>query len=204
MRRALVPGLVLVAGVVLLVAYLVVNPSIDALAAFLLDYLILLAAAAGIAGGVEVAWAQAERLISRRGDRIAAAVTLAGFLAVVAVGFFPGSRGADEPAMRWIVASLLIPLVTALFSLLFFFMLAAVWRGLRLRGRETTVIVGAAALMVLLLLPLGGNVGRSLAAGAGWALDVPVGAIFRGFLIGVAIATAVAAGRMLLTAGADE
>ena len=204
MRRALVPGLVLVAGVVLLVDYVVVNRSVDALGGVLLEYLILLAAAAGVAGGVEVAAVQVERLLARRGDRIAAGVTLVGFASVVVVGFFPGSRGADEPAMRWIVAALLIPLVTSLFSLLFFFMLTAVWRGLRLRGRETTVIVAAAAIMVLLLLPLGGNVGRSLAAAAGWALDVPVGAVFRGFLIGVAIATAVAAGRILLTAGSDE
>lgn len=192
------------AGVVLLVDYLVANPTVDVVGRVLLDYLVVLAAAAGVAGGVEVAWAQVERLLGRRGDRIAATVTLAGFAAVVVIGFAPGSRGADEPAMRWVVASLLIPLVTTLFSLLFFFMLAAVWRALRLRGRETTVIVAAAAVMAILLLPLGGSVGRSLAAAGGWMLDVPVGAVFTGFLIAVAIATAVAAGRMLLTTGGEE
>ncbi|MFN2484949.1 MAG: hypothetical protein ABR509_08525 [Candidatus Limnocylindria bacterium] len=199
MRRGIVPALVIGAGLVVLVDYLVVNPSVDVVGGYLLSYLIALAAAAGVAGGVEVVAAQVIHLRERRRDPTAAVATLVGFLLAVGAGFYPGSAGASDPAMRWIVAAMLLPLVASLFSLLFFFMLAAVSRGLRLRGRETTVIVAAAAAMLVLLLPLGGDVGRSLASAAGWTLDVPVGAVFRGLLIGVAIATSVAAARTLLT-----
>lgn len=204
MRRTLLPAVVLPAGFVLLVDYLVVNPTLDAVGGFLLRYLVVLAAAAGVAGGVEVGATQVARLREARGDRLGPAVALAGFAAVVAIGFLPGSEGAGEPAMRWLVASLLIPLAASLFSLLFFFMLAAAWRAARLGGREPTIILAAAAAMVVLLLPIGGDLGGTLAAAAGWMLDVPVGAVLRGLLIGVAIATAVTAARILLTTGGEE
>ena len=58
-------------------------------------------------------------------------------------------------------------------------------------------MLAAAAVALLLLLPLGGSLGGSLAGAAGWVLAVPVGAVFRGLLLGVAILTAVAAARLL-------
>ena len=203
MRRGIVPALVIVAGLVALVDYLVVNPTVDAIGAYLLSYLIALSAAAGVAGGVEVVTAQVNHLRERRADPVTAVVTLIGFGLALGAGFYPGSAGAADPAMHWIVAALLLPLISSLFALLFFFMLAAVWRGLQVRARETALIVAAAAAMIVLLLPLGGDVGRSLGEAGGWVLDVPVGAVLRGLLIGVAIATAVAAARMLLTPGGE-
>jgi hypothetical protein len=58
--------------------------------------------------------------------------------------------------------------------------------------------------VIVLLLPLGGTVGDSLAALAGWASAVPIGAVFRGLLIGVAVLTAVHAARILLTVDAAD
>ena len=203
MRRGIVPALVILTGLVALVDYLVVNPTVDAVGGYLLSYLIALSAAAGVAGGVEVVAAQVEHLRERRTDPVAAVVTLVGFVIAFGAGFYPGSSGTADPVMRWVVAALLLPLISSLFALLFFFMLAAVWRGLQVRARETTLIVAAAAATIVLLLPLGGDVGRSLGEAAGWALDVPIGAVLRGLLIGVAVATAVAAARMLLTPGGD-
>ena len=74
----------------------------------------------------------------------------------------------------------------------------AVHRGLRVRGREMSVMLAAAAVVLVLLLPLGGAPGSWLAATAGWALAVPITGVFRGLLIGIAIATAVTAARLLL------
>ena len=74
-----------------------------------------------------------------------------------------------------------------------------------LRTRQTAVMLAAAMVVTILLLPIGGSVGESLAAIAGWAIDVPIGGVFRGLLIGVAILAAVYAARILLTVDrADE
>jgi hypothetical protein len=198
MRRSLSSTLVVVVGLVLLGDFVIVNPSLAALAGTLLDYVVLLAAAAAIAGGLALALRHVGDLRHARGDRTGSLLLLAGMAAILVAGFVPGSSGAADPAVRWLVGALLAPLVAALFALLFFFLLAAARRGMRLRWRETTVMLLAAAVVLVLQLPLGGAVGRSLAAVAGWALDVPIGAVFRGLLIGVAIATAIAAARILL------
>ena len=43
----------------------------------------------------------------------------------------------------------------------------------------------------VLLVPLSGGLGTWLAGAAGWSLAVPIGAVFRGLLIGIALLTAV-------------
>lgn len=198
MPRSLPTTLVVVVGLVLLADFVIVNPSLAAVAGALLEYVVLLAAAAAIAGGLALALRHVGDLRHARGDRPGSLLLLAGMAVMLVAGFFPGSGGASGPLVRWLVGALLAPLVAALFALLFFFLLAAARRGLRLRSRETTVMLLAAAVALILLLPLGGVVGRWLAAVADWTLDVPIGAVFRGLLIGVAIATAIAAARILL------
>jgi hypothetical protein len=56
----------------------------------------------------------------------------------------------------------------------------------------------SAGAVVVLLLPLGGQLGTALAGAAGWVMAVPIGGVFRGLLIGVAIVTAIHAARILL------
>jgi hypothetical protein len=65
-------------------------------------------------------------------------------------------------------------------------------------------MVIAAAAVVALLLPLGGEVGAGMADAAAWLLAGPIGAVLRGVLIGVAILAAVVAARTLLGIGASD
>ena len=48
-------------------------------------------------------------------------------------------------------------------------------------------MLAAAMVVIVLLLPIGGTVGDWLAGAAGWAMAVPIGGVFRGLLIGVAV-----------------
>ena len=78
-------------------------------------------------------------------------------------------------------------------------------RTLRQHEAQDLVLVGPAVVMLTLLLPIAGTVGDSLARAADWALQVPIGAVFRGILIGVGVLVAVFAARTLLGIGpADE
>lgn len=66
-------------------------------------------------------------------------------------------------------------------------------------------MIAAALATTILLVPLSGPAGAWLADAAGWTLAVPLAAVFRGLLIGIALLTAVYAARLLLgMAGADE
>lgn len=204
MRRSLAAATVVLAGMVLLVNFVVINPTLATVAAALLELIVLLSAGAAVAGGLALAWRQLREVLAPAGDRLGGLVLLIGLVVMLAAGFYPGSAGAADPAVRWLVAALLAPLVSTLFALLFVFLLRAARRGLRIHPRETTLMLAAAGVVVVLLLPVGGPIGSWLAAGASWGQAYPIAAVFRGLLIGVGIATAVLAARVLLSVDATH
>ena len=204
MRRLAPPAIVVIVGLLLLADFLVVNPSVDAVAGVLTEYLVLLAAAGAIAGGIALAVRHGSALWRREPDPAASVVLLVGFGAMLLAGLRPGAAGATDPAVVWLVAALLVPLGATLFALLFFSTIGAARRSVARGGRGTALMLAAASIVLILLLPLGGTVGTALATIAEWTLSVPLGAIFRGLLIGVAAATAVAAARTLLGVDATD
>jgi hypothetical protein len=203
-KRATIPALVVVVGVLVLADLLLVNDSLSELAGVAIDAAILIAAGAALAAVASLAVRRARDLWRRRGDPIGAALVLAGMAAMLIAGLRPGAAGPTDPAVGWLVAALLLPIGATLFGLLFVTTLAASRRSLASRSREATVLVGAALVVQLTLLPIGGVVGERLSDAAGWALAVPIGAVFRGMLIGVAILAAVFAARTLLGVGATD
>ena len=206
MRRSALTALVVVVGILLLVDFLVVNASLGELAMLIVDAAILVAAGAALAGVAALAIRRGGDVWRRRGDPVAAVLVLLGMTAMLVAGLRPGAGGAADPAVQWLVMALLIPIGSTLFGLLFVTTLGAARRSLTgPRSREAIVLVGAAILAVILLLPLGGAAGAALSGAAAWSLAVPIGAVFRGLLIGIAVLTAVFAARTLLGIGsADE
>ncbi|HEY7462829.1 MAG TPA: hypothetical protein VH987_00105 [Candidatus Limnocylindria bacterium] len=205
MRRSLPVALVAFIGILLLLDFVLINPTLAAVADVLLELTVLVAAGAALAGAVALVLRHWTDLVERRGDPPGSVVLLAGLGLMVIAGFYPGSAGAGDPAVRWLVAAFLAPLIAALFALLFIFVLRALRRGVELRPRQMAVMLTAAGIMLVLLLPIGGAPGEWLAGAAGWALAVPIGSVFRGLLIGIAVATAISAARILLSLdGSDD
>jgi hypothetical protein len=204
-RRLAPPAIVIVVGLLLVTDLLLVNPTLDAVAGVLTEYLVLLAAAGALAGGIALAMRHGSALLRREPDPAASIALLVGLAAMLVAGLRPGAAGAADPAVGWLVAALLVPLGAGLFALLFFTTLGAARRSLARGRRDSAVMVTVASVVLVLLLPLGGTGGSVLASVADWTLSVPIGAVFRGLLIGVAAATAVAAARTVLGVdGTDE
>jgi len=204
-RRATTPAIVIVVGVLLLVDFLVVNDSLSQLADLAVNAVILIGGGAAVAAVATLAVRRAGDLWRRRGDPVGAVLVLVGIGAMLIAGLRPGSAGATDPAVRWLISALLVPIAATLFGLLFFTTIAAARRSAAGRGRQALVLVAAAAVMLILLLPFGGEAGDRMSAAASWALDVPIAAVFRGILLGVAILVAVVAARTMLGVGsADE
>jgi hypothetical protein len=204
-RRPTLGALVVVVGVLLLVDLLVVNVSLGELAGLFVDAAILVAAGAALAGVAALAVRRGGDLWRRRGDPVGAALVLLGIGSVLVAGLRPGAEGAADPAVDWLVAALMVPIGATLFGILFISTLAATRRSLATRGRDATVLAAAALVTLVLLLPLAGPLGTWLSSAAGWALAVPIGAVFRGLLLGVAILAALVAARTMLRIGsADE
>lgn len=204
MRRTIPGILVIVVGLLLLVDYVVINPTLADAADAVLRLIVLLAAGAGITGGSFLVVRHVRQVVDGGPHRVESLVLLAGLAAMLVAGFYPGSQGASDPAVRWMVAALLAPIVASLFAMLFIFLLVAMRRGVQLRSRQVRVMLVAAAVVIVLLLPLGGSIGDWLAAAAGWAQAVPIGGVFRGLLIGVGIVVAIHATRVLLSLNAAD
>ena len=204
MRRTIISGIALLSGLLILLDMLIVNPSLGDVAGAVNELLVLLAAAAAVGGGATLAVHHARRLLAGEGDLLGSALVLGGMAAVLAAGLRPGSSGSSDPVVLWLVAALLAPIAASLFALLFLFLLAAFRRGFTVRVRETALMAGAAAVVIVLLLPLGGQAGEWLATSASWARDVPLAGVFRGLLIGIGIVVAVSAARSLLALDRDD
>lgn len=204
MRRPTVTALVIVVGVLLLADFLVVNASLGELARLLVDAAILVAAGAALAAVAALALRRGADLWRRRGDPVGAVLVLVGIAAMLVAGLRPGAGGAADPAVAWLVAALLVPIGATLFALLFVTTLAAARRSLAGGARDTVLMVATAMVTLALLLPVGGAAGSWLSDAAGWSLAVPIGAVFRGLLLGIAILAAVVAARTLLEIGATD
>ncbi len=201
MRRPTLTALIVVVGLVLLADYLIVNEALGQLAGVFVEAAILVAAGAALAAVISLALRRANDLRHRRGDPVSALLVLGGMAAMLIAGLRPDATGSTDPAVGWLLIALLIPIGATLFGLLFITTLAAARRSIQFGGREALVLVGVAIVTLILLLPLDGGAGSWLADAAAWSLAVPIGAVFRGILIGVAILTAVVAARMLLGVG---
>lgn len=203
--RPSLTAVVVVIGVLLLADFLVVNDSLEELAGIAVEAAILVAAGTALAAGAALGVRRLGDLWRRRGDPVGAAFVLGGLAAMLVAGLRPGTDGASDPAVRWLVVALLVPIAATLFGVLFVSTLGAARRAATVRGPQPIVMVGVAVVTLVLLLPLGGAVGTWLGGAATWTLDLPVGAVFRGLLIGVALLAAAFAARTLLGIGsADE
>ena len=204
MRRSLLTGVALVSGLLVLLDLLIVNPSLGDAAGALNELLVLLAAAAAVGGGATLVAHHGRALAGGSGEQVGSIVLLLGMGVVLLAGLRPGSSGSSDPVVLWLVAALLAPIAASLFALLFIFLLGAVRRGFALRPRETAVMAGAAAIVIVLLLPIGGQAGDWLATSAGWVRAVPLAGVFRGLLIGIGVMVAVSAARSLLALDRDD
>ena len=204
MRQYAIAALVSAIGLLLLADFLIANDTLHAVAGIAIDAVILVAAGAALAAGASLALRRGRDLVARRGDPVGAAAVLAGIAVVLAAGLRPGAAGAEDPAVTWIVAALLIPIGATLFAILFLSTVTAMRRAVGRRDREATAMVVAAVVVLVLLLPFGGNAGTWMADAATWLLGGPIGAVLRGVLIGVAILAAVVATRTLLGVGASD
>lgn len=204
MRRPLALNLLLLVGVLLMVDLLLVNAWIGAVADLVREWIVLLVAAAAVTGVIALGARHLAELRTGRGDRIGSVALLLGMGAMLVAGLRPGGEGSTDPAVRWLAAGLLVPLAASMLALVFVFLLAAIRRSARAGGRETVVLLLGAGAVVVLMLPIGGDPGQVLAGAADWALAVPIGAVFRGLLIGVAVVASVSALRVLLATDADD
>jgi len=181
----------------------------------------ILAVFAFILGGARLLKSQLAKVLQRRPDWPYSVVTLVSFVAVLVVGLLKlggatGLQGEVTAPDAWftiVFAALYEPLMATLKALLAFFVVSAAYRAFRLRSREATVLLAAAAVVLLGSTPAGVWLSGSLSERLRvpridelslWIMSVPNVAGQRAVLIGIAVGVAGLTLRVLAGRGEVE
>jgi len=125
------------------------------------------------------------RVIRRETDWVYSLIVAGSTITILAMGLIGGSPGTETIA--WVFKWIYQPLGAAMFSLLAFFLTTALFRSVRLKGREATIMLVLAGLVVLGQAPLAGAPPLDILVSVkDWLLDYPVLAGMRAIILGVA------------------
>ncbi|MBT01668.1 hypothetical protein CL643_00970 [bacterium] len=139
----------------------------------------------------------AKKIRDKNSDSIYSWVVIVSTLAVAYIGLFQTtgeSIGANEN-FQWIFNNFQVPLSATMFSLLAFFVASAAYRAFRARNTEATLLLIAAAIVMIGRVPIGAVISDSLSltgsfslpAIAEWILDIPNTAAKRAITIGIGL-----------------
>lgn len=185
MKRQIPLILVFVSGVLLAIQYFVPSEPSQFGYEFVLDWITIIgifAVVLGIWSQIHVSWAK----IKRRAENWQyTVVTLVSMFAMMFFGleFFGGLQGR---MFRALYNGVLIPVQATIFALLAFYIASASYRAFRARSAVSTVLLVAALLLMLRVIPMGPFADPINAIGS-WTLLVPNLAAKRAIVIGVGL-----------------
>ncbi len=121
-----------------------------------------------------------------RGQNVVYSTTTLVSLAFMALIGFIGGIG-QHSLFQKLFENVQIPLQATMFSLLAFFMASAAYRAFRAKTFEATLLLLAAFIVMIGMIPLGYYISPSISKFSQWILDVPNMAAKRGIMIGVGL-----------------
>lgn len=106
--------------------------------------------------------------------------------------------GVTHPAFTWIYNNLLVPCSTTTYAMWCFFIASACFRVLRIRTKESLVLLVSGILVMLSNAALGELIWVNFPLIGSWIQTVPMMAVFRGLTIGVGLGLILLGIRVLL------
>lgn len=186
MKRQLPLLLVFISGIFMAVQFFVPTEFSERVYEYLLDWTVIIgifALALGVWSFLRVA---TEKIRRRSHDYVYAAVALGGLFAMLILGLNPWGEGLDDYTFSHLFTYVMIPIQSTIFSLLAFFIASAAYRAFRARTALSTLLLVAALIMMLRVIPLG-EPSKWISSTANWLLLVPNLAANRAILIGVGL-----------------
>ncbi|MFO7676112.1 MAG: hypothetical protein R6X12_07355 [bacterium] len=186
MSRTIPLAICLVMGVMMMIQFFVPHPASVAVYDVTTKWIRIVAAFALVLGVGSLVLYHADRLRRRRAGWPYSIVTLVAVVATTVVGLGWGVRP-GSPLQEVVFKNLLVPLNASMFAILAFYMASAAYRAFRARTREAALLLVAAFIVMLGMVPVGRVMWDKLPDIAEWVLSVPNMAAKRGILFGVAL-----------------
>ena len=167
-----------------------------------LEWGLILAAGAFVLGLVNLIQVNLPKVLNRDEDWGYKLVMLVALLVTLVIGFAGGAqRLGSGQAYKWMFDFVFVPLNATMFALLAFYIASAAFRAFRARNVEATVLLVAAAIVMLARVPIGENlpfIGERLPQFMNWIMDVPNIAARRAIFIGAALGAVTTGLRVIL------
>ncbi len=188
--------LVIALGVVALLQFFVPHRAGRWVEARLVDWLVVLESAALLAGAVAIVRRHLAWVKGGGSQRAYSLLTLAAIAVTVLAGLLPGRAAAAVFDAAY--EQVLQPIQAAMLSLLAFYMASAVFRSFRLTSAPATILLISALTVLLARVPLGEQLVPRISLFSTWIIRVPNVAATRGLWIGIGLAAAATAIRVIL------
>ncbi len=202
MKRTLPLVLTFIVGLIMVGEFFIPHHAYREMTKELLEWGLILTAGAfllGVFNLVQVNWPVIRERKPDWGHKVAMLVSMT---VMMVVGFMEGEQRLETGhGFKWMFDYLFVPLNATMFALLAFFIASAAFRAFRARNTEATVMLVAAALVMLAAVPIGANlpvVGEYLVVFKNWVMSFPNNAARRAIFIGAALGAIATGLRVIL------
>jgi len=160
------------------------------------DFIRILSAFAIILGLVSLLRVHQDKIKRKRENYQYSYVLIIGFVVSGMIGLFGGIEGelflptriaGFQFDIQTLYLNIIVPLGATMFALLAFFMASASYRAFRARSLESSLLLSAAFIIMIGVLPLADNISSHLPSFAQWIMDIPNVAAKRGITFGIAL-----------------
>ncbi|MCX7731698.1 MAG: hypothetical protein N2248_00830 [candidate division WOR-3 bacterium] len=186
MRRSLPLAICLGMGILMMIQFFVPHPVSVAFYDLTTKWIRIVSAFALVLGVGSLILYHTDRLRRQRPGWAYSIVTLVALVITAVIGLGWGVKP-GSPLQEVLFKNMLVPLNASMFAILAFYMASAAYRAFRARTKEAALLLIAAFVVMLGMVPVGESLWRKLPEVAEWVLSVPNMAAKRAILFGVAL-----------------
>ncbi|MEW6687055.1 MAG: hypothetical protein AB1393_12770 [Candidatus Edwardsbacteria bacterium] len=215
MQRTMPLIIVFVLGIAMMIQFFIPHRISKDIYMDFLDWLAIIGTFAFVLGLGSVVHHHIEKIRHKKEHWPYSWVTIIAIIITAFIGLFGGMEGKGplpvEPklmlgtktfvikySIQTIYDNVMTPLGATMFALLAFFMASAAYRAFRARTFEATLLLVAAFIVMVGVVPIGHFISPKLPYLAQWIMDVPNTASKRGILFGVGLGVAATSLKIML------
>jgi hypothetical protein len=195
MRRTIPLAIGFISGILVILQYFWLNPSVATLGGQMVTWRTIVAAFALGLGAINLLQTHLTIIIRRQKNWDASILLIISLVGFSLAGIL---QGTTSPIYRWGFDYVYQPVFSGIASLLAFTITSASYRAFKVKDWQSSLLMGAGIIVMLGQIGLGALLSESIPSISSWLMDVPNTAGVRGITIGAALGAMAMSLRMLL------